>query len=264
MKDIIKLSKKYFSILKDVEKITISASKTLIDKVPIIVDIVKPSTDIDKSIDEFLSKELHRLVQAPILSEESGMVINGNSEVLWIIDPVDGTLNAISGSPDVAISVALTTKDFAPIISVVVAPFYGKTYTACAGNGAFCNNKKLVISPDRRFPKTIAIGLPSDAKSRSKIIGSQIQQLIEGDWIIRQSGAAALDICRVAEGNWLAFVEDGLYLWDIAGANLIAQEAGCISHLKAEKLKQDVPNYRCSYLTACNETFAESVKKIFQ
>ena len=259
----IKISENYFRLLEDVTEIVLTATKIIQDHHPSVIDYEKPSTELDKNLDKFLTGELNKLLPASALSEESGFVKKNISEVLWIIDPIDGTYNVISGSPDVAISVALATSEFKPIMSVVATPYYDKIYTAFIGRGAFCNNRELKISLPKKFPKTIAIGLSDNAKSNSEVISNQINRLIKKDWILRQSGSAAIDVCRVAEGCWCAFVENELFLWDIAGASLIAQEAGCLTKINNDKYRINPENFRCNYLTACNEQYFKELNKIF-
>jgi len=63
-------------------------------------------------------------------------------------------------------------------------------------------------------------------------IANKLRWLIENKWIIRQGGAAAIDICLTILKNWKGFWEQNLYLWDFVAAELIATESGCIVHKK--------------------------------
>jgi myo-inositol-1(or 4)-monophosphatase len=205
-------------------------------------------TNIDSEIHEYLATELAAVLPADMLSEE-GTVQGQDQEYAWIVDPLDGTLNVVAGSPDIAIAVALTVRPaLAPEVGVVYAPRHRLLYHAVRGRGAYCNGRML---PRRQetFPPIVSLGQPSNAQENARDFGQRVEILVRQGWIIRQSGSAALDICRTAEGTWQAFHEKGLYLWDVAAAHLIATEAGCLA------LLQPTPSYgshrnRVDYLVA--------------
>jgi myo-inositol-1(or 4)-monophosphatase len=208
-------------------------------------------TNIDAEIHEYLATELAGVLPADMLSEE-GSVPGQDQEYAWIVDPLDGTLNVVAGSPDIAIAVALTVRPaLTPEVGVVYAPRHRLLYHAVRGSGAYCNGRML---PRRNepFPPIVSLGQPSNARKNARDLGQQVETLVRQGWIIRQSGSAALDICRTAEGTWQAFHEKGLYLWDVAAAHLIAREARCVA------LLQPTPSYgshrnRVNYLVARTE-----------
>ncbi|WP_374327215.1 inositol monophosphatase family protein [Azonexus sp.] len=241
--------------VNEVSMLVKQASLFLRDSIKTFGEDKNPSTNVDILISDFLSDSLRRVVDVDVLSEESASSFNWTSERIWLIDPIDGTMNFIAGAPDVAISVALVDKNFNAVLSVIYLPFYDEVYTAIKNRGAYLNEKPI----NHEHPKLdiVAYGLPADASVRLDQIAKAITILIRNGYILRQSGSAALDICRVAKCTWKAFFEDGLYVWDVAAANLIALESGCSTFIA---LSGD--SYQCNYISCNTETLLDEMKRL--
>lgn len=237
------------SLLQQVKEVTIHASRHVSASASALEG--HATTQIDKLIDNELSDRLPQVLRVGILSEETGL--SHSSELVWVIDPLDGTYNAIAHTPDIAVSVALASMDgMQPILGVVVVPHQDLVFSAAKGCGAFCNGQALpLFTPDPRF-RLLSLGLSNDASQHALFIGSSLTRIIHDGWILRQSGSAALDICRTAAGNWHAFHEFGAKLWDVAAADIIAKEAGCETHMAPSRLTMDSSAYCVDYL-ACNK-----------
>ncbi len=145
------------------------------------------------------------------------------------IDPIDGTTNFVHGIPHLAISIGLW-ENGAPVMAVVYNPILDEMFWAQAGEGAYCNGVKLSVSPQTDLQQSlVATGFPY----------AKVNQGIEYKWVIqsltdllphirdiRRLGAAALDLCYLAEGKTDAFYEIDLKPWDVAAGILILLEAG--------------------------------------
>ena len=138
-----------------------------------------------------------------ILAEESGQ--QGESDYLWIIDPLDGTTNFLHGFPNFCVSIALMHEKKL-VHAAVYDPIRQELFTASEGQGAQLDGRKIRVSGEKNINRAlIGTGFP-----------------------YRDSNKAALDLCYVAAGRLDAFWETGLSIWDIAGGALIIQEAGGI------------------------------------
>lgn len=246
--------------MKNLDQITSKASLVvkqasilLKDPISNVENNSNPSTNIDHKISEYLTQSLKEVIDLDVLSEEDSSVFSKSDKDFWLIDPIDGTMNFISNSPDVAISVALVDKTFEAIISVVYLPFYDELYTAIRNKGAFLNGVRLHSSPPQL--DIAAYGLPGDASKSFEKIGKTIGQLVYKNYVLRQSGSAVVDICRVAKGVWSVFFEEGLYVWDIAAANLIALESNCQSHVEISE-----KTLRCNYVVSNNKDILIDIK----
>ena len=148
-----------------------------------------------------------------VFSEESPPT-GLDKSFIAIIDPIDGSTNANLGLPWYALSLCLVHSGEA-IASFVKNLATGETFIAEIGSGAEKNGKKILVSGDRDIGDAIVVlnDLPT------KHFGWRQY---------RSLGSAALDLCKVADGSFDAFVDmgEGLALWDYAGAALICDEAG--------------------------------------
>lgn len=191
------------------------------------VDIV---TEVDQRCEELISANLHtNFPDHEILGEEQGSQPSSrNSPYKWVIDPLDGTTNYVHRVPVFATSIALLKND-RPVLGVVHSAPLARTYTAIAGGGAFLRRAPIHTSAARRLNESlVATGVPYDRASSQKNNVSYIARLTPRVRGIRRMGAAALDICFVAEGMFDAYWELKVRLWDIAAGVLIAREAGAV------------------------------------
>jgi len=197
------------------------------------------STNLDFEINNFLEEHLRKLYDCPIISEETFVKFEKiEKEYVWIIDPIDGTLNLLAGTKNIAISVALLdAKNMTPVVASIAMPSNQTILSAAKGTGSFHNHMPLPGDVPQNRPDILSIGIPDDAYLFADEIANKLRWLIENKWIIRQGGAAAIDICLTVLKNWKGFWEQNLYLWDFVAAELIATESGCIVHKKKRDKK---------------------------
>jgi myo-inositol-1(or 4)-monophosphatase len=145
--------------------------------------------------------------------------------VRWVLDPIDGTVNYLYGLPQYAVSLAAEI-DGEAVAGVVINAATGDEWTAVRGGGAWRGDRRLHPSTRTRLDQSlVGTGFGYDAKRRAHQ-GAVVAQLITRVRDIRRFGAAALDLCAVAEGTLDAYFEKGLNAWDHAAGGLIAAEAG--------------------------------------
>ncbi|WP_245944405.1 inositol monophosphatase family protein [Marinospirillum perlucidum] len=190
-------------------------------------------TSSDREIDQHICRRLLEAFPGDrILSEEGDQDEKQieEAEALWILDPIDGTVNFAHGQPHVAISLAFYQKGI-PQLGVVHSPFLQETFVALRGQGAIKNNQPIKVSGLQKLrPALIASGFPYD-KSQLLPLIKRLEALLPHCQDLRRCGSAALDICHVADGSLDGYYES-LSLWDFAAAVLIAEEAGAqVSHL---------------------------------
>lgn len=159
------------------------------------------------------------------LAEESGR--SGESETLWVIDPLDGTTNFLHGFPVFAVSIACQIKGRLEH-AVVYDPMRQELFTASRGAGAHVDNHRMRVSKARTLEGAlIATGFPYRANTRylDAYLGMLRAVALEVAGV-RRPGSAALDLAYVAAGRVDAFWEIGLSPWDTAAGTLLIQEAG--------------------------------------
>ena len=152
-----------------------------------------------------------------ILSEESGSKENKDIDNVWIIDPIDGTINFLHGVPHFAISIALKSNN--EIVSgLIYDPIKDEMFYAEKNNGAYFNNKRIRVSKRKKIEECLF--------ASGEIDNENIKQKTNAKLKTRKSGSAALDMAYVASGRYDGYFQKNLNLWDIAAGIIIVKEAG--------------------------------------
>ncbi|HEV8645622.1 MAG TPA: inositol monophosphatase family protein [Burkholderiales bacterium] len=159
-----------------------------------------------------------------ILAEESGA--SGNSEYVWIIDPLDGTTNFLHGFPQYCVSIGLLHKGV-PTQGVIFDPTRNDLYTASRGRGAYLNDKRLRVSRrDKLIDGLIGTGFPFRMFEYLDAYNAMLKDMMTRCAGVRRPGSAALDLAAVAAGHFDGFWEIGLSPWDMAAGVLMITESG--------------------------------------
>jgi len=193
-----------------------------------LVDLV---TDYDVETEKFVLNALKKDFPGyTLIGEESHSEKDDyHAPKAIYIDPIDGTTNFVHGIPHLAISIGVW-ENGAPLMAVVYNPILDEMYWAQAGEGACCNGVKLSVSSQTNLQQSlIATGFPYakvDQGIEYKWVIQSLTNLLPHIRDIRRLGAAALDLCYLAEGKTDAFYEIDLKPWDVAAGILILLEAG--------------------------------------
>lgn len=172
-----------------------------------------------------------------ILSEEYGLKDKG-TDYVWIIDPLDGTMNYSRGLDDLAcVSVALW-KDEEPILGVVYRFKVDEMFCGLSGKGAWLNDNAIRTSGTiKTSDAVLASGFSVKRSYDDKSLTSFVQK-VQRFKKIRMLGAAAIMGAFVACGRVDAYMEEDIMLWDVAGAAAIVKAAGgCVRIDKREDFK---------------------------
>lgn len=146
---------------------------------------------------------------------------------VWVVDPIDGTVNFLYGMPWYAVSLA-AVQNGVSVAGAVIEPASGRLWSAALGGGATCDGAPLRVSGAAELGfSMLATGFSYSAERRSRQI-QMISGMLPHVRDLRRAGSAALDLCAVAAGWVDGYVEHGCNWWDWAAAALIATEAGAI------------------------------------
>jgi myo-inositol-1(or 4)-monophosphatase len=181
-------------------------------------------TMVDRGAEAEIVKLIHKAYpQHAILGEESGA--SGDNEVVWIIDPLDGTTNFLHRLPHFAVSIGVQVKGVLTH-GVVYAPCTQDLYVASRGAGATLNNRRIRVSNTREMEAAlVGTGVPIKPDRLPGYL-PLLQTVAENTSGIRRAGAASLDLAYVAAGRLDAYWEIALQPWDIAAGIVLVQEAG--------------------------------------
>jgi myo-inositol-1(or 4)-monophosphatase len=190
----------------------------------------KGRNDFVSEVDHAAEAEIIKLIRKnypshAFLAEESGRT--GNSDTVWIIDPLDGTTNFLHGFPTFSVSIACQIKGRLEH-AVVYDPISQEIFSATRGGGAHLDNRRIRVSKQRGLEGAlIGTGFPYRANARyMDCYMAMLRAVMENTAGVRRPGSAALDMAYVAAGRTDAFWEIGLGPWDTAAGTLLVQEAG--------------------------------------
>ncbi len=162
-----------------------------------------------------------------ILAEESGK--QGESDHVWIIDPLDGTTNFLHGFPVFCVSIGVQVNGRIEH-AAVYDPMRQELFTASRGAGALLDDRRIRVSGRKEIDHAL-IGTGFPFRQADSEMGPYLEMLgkvVRNTAGVRRPGAAALDLCYVAAGRLDGFWETGLQPWDLAAGSLIIREAGGI------------------------------------
>ncbi|AWN23788.1 inositol monophosphatase [Deinococcus irradiatisoli] len=186
-------------------------------------------SDLVTEVDALCEAEIRRILlaaypQHAVLGEEEGQ--EGAGDFLWVVDPLDGTVNYAHRYPVYCASVGLEVRGVR-VVGAVYDPTRRELFTAVRGGGAFLNGARIRPSQTSNLqaPALISTGFPyTVAEDRRNL--AHLEKLLALGVPVRRPGAAALDLCNVACGRMDGYWELGLKRWDAAAASLIVEEAG--------------------------------------
>lgn len=196
-------------------------------------------SEVDRAAEREIMAMISHLYPAhAFLAEESGST--GDSETVWIIDPLDGTTNFLHGFPTFAVSIACQIKGRLEH-GVIYDPMRGELFTCSRGQGAHLDNRRIRVSKQRTLEGAlISTGFPFKENLRyADPYLAMLKTIMSQAAGIRRPGSAALDLAYIAAGRCDGFWELGLSPWDTAAGTLLIQEAGGrVGTLTGEEYKQ--------------------------
>ncbi len=165
------------------------------------------------------------LPNAGFITEEN-TIAQAQNELVWIIDPLDGTTNFIHQVPVYSISVALA-KGNEILIGIVYELGRKELFTAWQGGGAWCNGNAIKVSNVQEMKHALlATGFPYATFEQMDNYLNVLKTLMQQSHGLRRMGSAAVDLAYTACGRFEGFFEYNLNAWDVAAGCLLVQEAG--------------------------------------
>ncbi|WP_225754577.1 inositol monophosphatase family protein [Actinotalea sp. Marseille-Q4924] len=195
------------------------------------------AVDVVTQMDLAAERELRRLLAEArpddgVLGEEGGLEA-GTSGITWVLDPIDGTVNYLYGIPAYAVSVAAVAGTPEPgawtlLAGCVHAVADGRTWTAARGHGAHLDGRPARVNDARPLAESLCgtgFGYRADRRAAQARVLVEVLPRVRD---IRRIGSAAMDLCLVASGELDVYFERGLNPWDLAAAQVVAEEAGAL------------------------------------
>ena len=183
-------------------------------------------TEIDEAIEQDVKAHIHAAFPGHnILGEESGGETD-TAGYLWVLDPIDGTVNFAHGIPLCCVSLALLHEGEI-ILGGVYNPMMDEFFEAEKSRGATLNGMPVSVSAKEDFSRSCLVtGFPYEAPAGEPHPIGVFEKFVRAGIPVRRLGSAALDLCWVACGRFDGFWESGLRPWDVAAGYLLVAEAG--------------------------------------
>jgi myo-inositol-1(or 4)-monophosphatase len=204
-----------------------------------------PVTVVDTETERLLRERLAVLrPDDAILGEEEGGAARAPAGVpVWVLDPIDGTVNFMYGLGAYAVSVGVQI-DGVSVAGAVANAATGEVFSAARGLGAVVirdgARMALRCNDIDELPMALVATGFAYARERRRQQAGAVAELLAEVRDIRRVGSCALDLCMVAAGRLDAYFESGVHVWDWAAAALVAEEAGAVVRLPAPGADDDL------------------------
>jgi myo-inositol-1(or 4)-monophosphatase len=187
------------------------------------IDLV---TEFDFRSEQYILAEIAQNFPGhSVLAEESGK-IDGSSQDLWIVDPLDGTVNYAHGVPIYSVAIAYAHNGQLTL-GAVYDPSRDEMFLAEKGRGAWLNGRPLKVKQVADLSQALLVtGFPYDVRTTVNNNLENYAKFALNSQGVRRLGSAALDLCYVGAGRFDGYWELALKAWDLAAGALVALEAG--------------------------------------
>lgn len=182
-------------------------------------------TEIDKKVEAMYADEIKKVFPDHGIIGEEGTSENPDQELIWVLDPLDGTKNYSIENPFFCTSICLLqNKD--PIISVIHEPITDNLYYATKGEGAFVNGKPIHVSKKEDMRESMILYCHA---AKPEAIREAERYVVELKLAAKDAArlrSAGSEMALVAKGACEAYLMNQLPLWDLAAGALLVREAG--------------------------------------
>ena len=218
-------------------------------------------SEVDRESESIISNVINQHFPTHrMLGEEHGEIGQQGSDVLWVVDPLDGTTNFLRSIPHYAVSIGVMSAEVLQH-AVVFDPVKDEMFSASRGKGARLNGEGIRVSDATSVRGTLlATGVPFNGKATANIdafADTMLNLLAKDTSGIRRLGSAALDLAYVAAGRYDGFWEGYLQIWDIAAGTLLVEEAGGVV---TDLHGQDRHLVSGNVLAACTKVHADMLE----
>ena len=180
---------------------------------------------VDKGSERLIVDALRRLLPEAGFITEEGLATHSDEQLLWVVDPLDGTTNFIHSYAPYAVSIALI-KGCEILLGVVYEVCADETYYAWKGGGAWLDGQPIHVANHPMEDALLCLQLPYNSEAYKPRILQLLDRYYGRVGSIRMIGSAAMALCYVAAGRLDVYAEKYIGQWDYMAGALLVQEAG--------------------------------------
>ena len=195
-------------------------------------------TNIDKEIEQFFIERIRKDFNGHRILGEEGFGDNVDSldGFVWMLDPIDGTMNFIHQQRNFAISLGIYQNGIG-VLGYIYDVIHDELYSAQIGQGAYLNDERIPMLEPTTISNAIIGMNASWVVPNHHIENEGLIRLVKDVRGIRSYGSAALELAYVSTGRIDAYMSMRLSPWDVAGGVVIATEVGAVAtNLKGQPL----------------------------
>jgi myo-inositol-1(or 4)-monophosphatase len=181
-------------------------------------------SEADRSCEDVIIDRLSRRFSGDGFLGEEGGARNPGAAAIWVIDPIDGTHNFLTGVPFWCVSVALVVAG-EPVLGLIHHPIAGEFYSASAGGGAYLNGEPIGVSGETDLTRArVCVGF----SYRRPVVEHTrvVEALLSAGCEYLRLGSGALGLAFTAAGRFDGYWERHINSWDAAAGLVLVREAG--------------------------------------
>lgn len=191
----------------------------------------------DLRLNRMIVQRLKETSPYPVLSEEEGFSDGklNDKEYLWIVDPLDGSLNFSRGIPLFCISIALW-RDMEPLLGIIYDLNRNEMFTGLVAEGAWLDSMPIMVSNVvEESEAVLCTGFPVTTDFAEAALLNFVKD-VQSYKKVRLLGSAALSLAYVASGRADAYQENDIAIWDVAAGISIVKAAGGVVHFRQSEI----------------------------
>lgn len=192
-------------------------------------------SNADRDVEMFVRTELAKhFPDDGIVGEEYDRV-EGTSGFTWVIDPIDGTANFVTGIPEWCVILACVQDDETKI-GVIFEPCFGELFWGAKGEGSYVNDRRMKTSATKGFHEGNT-GVGMNSRTATHQVVSFIEDLVARGGLFYRNASGGLMLAYVASGRLIGYSEPHMNAWDcLAGQLLVAESGGRIEQQSAQDM----------------------------
>ena len=184
---------------------------------------------VDKGSEQIIVQALSQLIPDAGFITEEGLAGHADEQLLWVVDPLDGTTNFIHQYAPYAVSIALL-QGSCVLLGVVYEVCADECFYAWKDGGAWRQGERLHVSRQPLSDALLCLQLPYNSQAYKPMAKHLLDTFYGQAASIRMNGSAAMSLCYVASGRLDGYAEQYLGQWDfMAGARIVMEAGGRVS-----------------------------------
>ena len=178
----------------------------------------------DREIEQWLRSRIQEAFPADGIVGEEYSAVSGESEYIWVLDPIDGTAGFVSGTPIWSVVIACQYRGETEF-GVIHDPNHGESFWARRGQGAYLNGSPLQVDAQAVLTAGVT-GVSFSGRDSGAMIVSLLAELIDRGGVFLRLPSGAISLAYVAAGRLIGFCETQMNAWDCLAGLLLIREAG--------------------------------------